>query len=163
MKIFRPFRHFFENIYHVLHWIPVIWKDRDWDYSFIYFLLEFKLKNMIHFFKNYTHTAEPTNTEIINTINECVKLLDKIQNNNYSQDALKQIGFKDKYPDFKLHMEFVPVEGHEKEYSTINWNFENEEQEKYYNQNHAVAEQLETNDIDRLFDLMAENIRNWWD
>lgn len=62
MKLFRvPYRWlprtFFKNVSHIYHdivcgfrnifrWIPVIWFDRDWDYSDLLEVMEFKLKRM---------------------------------------------------------------------------------------------------------------------
>ena len=48
------------QIRNVLRWIPIIWRDRDWDYYFIYEMLKQKLINVekftrrdgVHFYNN---------------------------------------------------------------------------------------------------------------
>lgn len=36
-------KNFIRNVKRVFHWLPIIWKDRDWDYYFIYEMLKQKL------------------------------------------------------------------------------------------------------------------------
>jgi len=35
-----------KQVRNVLRWIPIIWRDRDWDYYFIYEILKQKLKHV---------------------------------------------------------------------------------------------------------------------
>ena len=37
-------RDFIEGIKNLIKWFPIIWKDRNWDHSYIYEILKFKLK-----------------------------------------------------------------------------------------------------------------------
>ena len=50
-KIIIPKRVFQESIESVIFWIPVIWKDRDWDYDFLLKLMEVKIRKMKKFFE----------------------------------------------------------------------------------------------------------------
>ena len=38
---------FFRNVRNVIRWIPTLYKDREWDYSFMLEIEQKKLKNMI--------------------------------------------------------------------------------------------------------------------
>jgi len=42
----------FQNIVRVLRWLPVIWRDREYDYSFFLQILSFKLKLMEEFYRS---------------------------------------------------------------------------------------------------------------
>jgi len=163
LKITRPFRIFANNIVRIIKWIPIIWQDRDWDYQYLYDVLKFKMSNMINYIKKYSHTAEPENTNIINSMIEVRDLINKIQTFDYSKESLKQIGFYNKYPDFQLKMDFVK-EPNEDGYYTAKFNLEEgSEKEKLYNSHYELKAKLENDDIHKLFELMATNIRNWWD
>jgi hypothetical protein len=36
-------RYFFEGVQNIIKWIPIIYHDKDWDHTFIYKILQFKL------------------------------------------------------------------------------------------------------------------------
>jgi hypothetical protein len=44
----RKIRKFYRNIVHsiqqLFYWLPIIWKDRDWDYHYIFVILRHKLQ-----------------------------------------------------------------------------------------------------------------------
>lgn len=42
-------KRFISNIKNVIRWLPVIWKDRDWDDYYIFEVLKFKLKNQAEY------------------------------------------------------------------------------------------------------------------
>src|SRR5574337_919559 len=59
---------FLESVDSVIHWFPIIWKDRDFDQYYLLKILEFKLKRMDDFFHSkdaWTDTTvEPSKTAI---------------------------------------------------------------------------------------------------
>ncbi len=56
-------RQFFRNCYNVWRWLPVIWKDRDWDHGYIHDILIKKLEHQRDFFKSdKTHVARALET-----------------------------------------------------------------------------------------------------
>ena len=44
-EILHPIRQW-ENFLHVVKWVPILWRDRDWDNAYLYQIMAFKLKNM---------------------------------------------------------------------------------------------------------------------
>lgn len=67
-----------KNLY---KWFPVIWKDRDWDYYYIYQVLKFKLeKQASHLNKYGYHVNAGRDAELMMT---CVRLINKLQNEEY--------------------------------------------------------------------------------
>ena len=87
--MFYRVRNFFASIARVFSYLPVIWKDRDWDYGFLLDLLEFKLKRIKKYFlesKNWKtfpetlelpreipHTDHYTTRDIIIDLNRVLK------------------------------------------------------------------------------------------
>jgi hypothetical protein len=77
-------KQFFRRLYNLYRWAPTIWKDQDWDHSYIYEILKFKLKNQAEYIggKN-RHTTAKRDAEIMML---CVRLIDKVQNDYYGNE-----------------------------------------------------------------------------
>ena len=43
------------GIRNVIRWIPVIWEDEDFDWAYLARVMEFKMRNMSNYLKNYGH------------------------------------------------------------------------------------------------------------
>ena len=70
-------------------WRKVIYNDRDWDHYFIYEILKTKLENMSdHFSKYGMRERDTTDSE---TMMHCVRLIEKIQNEECADEAIKQM------------------------------------------------------------------------
>ncbi len=79
-------REFFSRIKNVLRWLPVIWRDRDWDDYFIWEILKFKLKNQAkHIGDRDRHTRAKHDAKVMNL---CVRLIDKIEEEFYQMEYM---------------------------------------------------------------------------
>lgn len=68
-------------------WRRVIYKDRDWDYWFMYEIMKTKLRFQAEYLAEYGyHENSATDTK---RILECVELMDRVQNEYYIDVALK--------------------------------------------------------------------------
>lgn len=65
---------------HLFKWLPVIWKDKDWDHFYIYEILKFKIKNQADHIQGNGLTEFNREYERIQLI---LRLLDKVQNEEY--------------------------------------------------------------------------------
>jgi hypothetical protein len=79
-----------KGIKNLWKWFPIVWKDRDWDDSYIFDVLKFKLKNTADYF-------EKTNSFVgwedeVKYIRICERLIDKIQDEYYRMEY-----YDDKY------------------------------------------------------------------
>lgn len=69
------------GIKNLIKWFPVIWKDRDWDHTYIWYVLKFKLEQQAKCIGGYDrHVSAQRDAEIIST---CVRLIDKIMEDFY--------------------------------------------------------------------------------
>ena len=69
------------GIKNIWKWFPVIWKDRDWDYYYIYQVLKFKLEKQANYLiKHGSHENANRDAELMMT---CVRLINKLQNEEY--------------------------------------------------------------------------------
>ena len=169
---------FIRGIENLWYWLPVIWKDRNWDHQFIFDILSHKLKAQSAYIGGRgIHVSAERDAEIMMT---CVRLMKLIDDEFYSSEYMDyhktKYWFEDvpdkpgysswesrlleenfdeyflKYPriyDRVMNGEGVfDREGREDDKQVIAMNM------GYIN--HVRAKKL-------LFKLMEENIERWWD
>lgn len=180
---FWHFRSIYKSIKNLIRWFPIIWKDRDWDQSYIYDVLKFKLKNQAKFIGDRKHHVDSQrDSEIMNL---CVRLIDKLDDGFYETEY---------FDYYESKISFLPVANEpnfsEIEFDTISENFDEyftkyksvynkvlkDENLQIYkldlaaseknkkeriamniaNYNHKRAKKL-------LFKLIEENIDGWWE
>lgn len=74
-------REFFNFIVKLINWIPVLWKDRDWDDYYIFEILKFKIKQQRDYLvSNNRHTNIPHDNYWMTV---CLNLIDRIQTQYY--------------------------------------------------------------------------------
>jgi hypothetical protein len=79
-------RTWYKRIKNIIRWIPVLWKDRDWDYWHIFEILKVKLKFQSEYFRKHGyHESSERDAEKMEL---CIKLIDKIQNEYYLDEQL---------------------------------------------------------------------------
>ena len=106
-KIWIDIRWFFVKSFMVVknlvRWFPVIWKDKDWDYYFIYKILQFKLKNQAEYIgRRDWHTRAKRDAEKMMT---CVRLIDKMNEEYYGMEYNQYYDF-DMLTNVKRFLEF---------------------------------------------------------
>jgi hypothetical protein len=90
-------RDIYRSIRNVIRWLPIIWKDRDWDSHYIFEILKAKLQNQANYIGDQDrHTRSKRDAEIMRT---CVKLIEKIQDEYY---AMEYMDYEDRIFDFML-------------------------------------------------------------
>ena len=140
---------FFDNIKRIVCWIPKIWKDRDWDYAYLYEIIEYKLSRMEDCIRNgYSIDSE----KVAKNIKICRELLKRLAKNEYKHEFISE--YFDKYPlDIENFNESINnrqdkiTELDKKKYK---WAHEDEEYRRKY-------------DIEYLFYIMKKHHRQWWD
>jgi len=162
-------KQFFNRIYNLIRWAPIIWRDQDWDHSYIYEILKFKLKNQARYIggKN-RHTTAKRDAEIMML---CTHLIDKVQDGYYGKEYLEYC---------ESEMKFTPSETHPGSYE-----MEFEELSEHYDDyfkkypliyrmvpdlkapKDKIAFQIAKINEERahklLFTILQQNIRRWWD
>lgn len=74
------------GIINLIKWFPVIWKDRDYDYEFVYDLLIKKFDNMEKFY-NGDKALSADSKEVAEEIKYAKDLLHKIKTHDYFEEA----------------------------------------------------------------------------
>lgn len=175
MRWVRKIGNFFSQIYHLIKWIPVIWKDRDWDSGFIYMILEFKLKNVLTSAKDW-NMGEDRKKMILEDLQICIKLLDIIANDVYEMEPSNYC---------KTEMIFSQAEPPNEEFRTVTFLHTNDRLDEYFKKNarlfkiHSNGTEISIDDrvtlslkMGRakqerakklLFKILHDRIDYWWD
>lgn len=80
-SIYFSIRRIIRKTKNVLRWLPIIWKDEQWDYYHIYEILKHKLIfTAEHIYKHGCHINSKYDADRMML---CVRLIEKIQNEEY--------------------------------------------------------------------------------
>lgn len=167
----------------LLEYIPVIWKNEDWDSIYIYDLLKYKLSRTKKALAN--GILPSVNLEnYLNDISECERLIDNITNDNYEEKYLqeheakwgKAINISEKFPTltwiekiklwYQVHIQKIPENYRVVEY-LIKYEKETPENSSLIKSefieaiNKAQAD--EEADKEKLFKILKEHLDEWWD
>ncbi len=76
------------QIRNVIRWIPIIWRDRDWDYYFIYEILKQKLINQEQYIREQgVHVFNKADADSIRT---AIEMIDKVQHEYHIDKYLSE-------------------------------------------------------------------------
>lgn len=160
-KIIRVISNFFtdleQGIKNIFIWLPVIWKDRQFDRAYLYIILGKKLKLMEKFFLSddvcsvdaYKHGKNIKIARI---------LCDRLIEGDYLSNAML---FNKNIKDEHFKFEFEPIPDL-KGFSRLLDNRTKSEKDAF-TKACALSELLEKQDKEYLFDLLKKNITYWWD
>ena len=138
-------------------------ENYDWDYDYIFQLLKFKLEMVRKTIVKNNIVVKEYRDQISKEIKGVEDLLQKVINDNYYTELLDE--FTKKYG--KIEHKLVEIEK-SKNYR-METNYSNIPKEKLkkakkeYHKIHDKAFQMRKKDLKKAFDLMVENIWNWWD
>ena len=165
-------------IKNLIRWFPVIVKDRDYDYYFIFEILKTKLKHQAKYIGDRDiHVNAKRDSEIMML---CVRLIDKIQSEYYTDEYMgyheSRYNWLDmeENPDCKeLEVEEVSEtydEYFEKHKTAVRRIFKDTNLQVFKLNNKNYKQKLAMNlgrynemrAQDLLFKLINRNIRGWW-
>lgn len=79
-------KEFIRGIKSVWYWLPVIWKDRNWDHAFIFDILSHKLKAQAKYIGKYG--LHLNNWKDARDMMMCVRLIEKVKDEYYSMEYM---------------------------------------------------------------------------
>ena len=169
-RIFRnitwPFRRFFRKCHNVLRWLPTIWKDEDWDDSFIVDILVKKLEHQRDYFRSERSVAMDAHKyadEIQKAIDGLRKTADSYD--HYETPAYAEVDRKWGKGEFR----FEPVEGNpvlcelHVDYPNVKTDEDKEQYNREYREAMQTAHNLYVKDKRAAYKYIADNIDKWWD
>ena len=86
-RIKSEIRQFLIGVHNIIKWIPVLYKDRDWDFYFVYVMLQKKLE----FTEEAIRNSSLQNAEFYaNKIRTAIRLIEIVRDEKYLDDVLKE-------------------------------------------------------------------------
>lgn len=139
----------FENLF---TWLPIIWRDRNYDYEYIYKLLQKKLLLTLNELKKDHYDEEEYQIEA------CLMLLDKLIDNKYGEGIYDAFDAKWGNASFVKNQENII----ELTYFHAKTSEEKEQNRKEFLACVELEEKERARDRVKLFNLLSENIESWW-
>ncbi len=145
-----------EGIGNLIYWFPIIWKDRDFDHYYLTAILRHKMNSMAKFYDS-SHAWGVDAPKLAHEMKFCVLILDRILKDDYNKEG------------YYLHdrkwgeLEFVTNEKGNMTITRVNRHMDEElEQEEYKK---VCEDEMKYRDVDiaTLFEIMKNNLLNWWD
>jgi hypothetical protein len=154
-------REFQTSCQNLIKWFPVIWRDRDWDDSYIFDILKHKLYHTCKYhINNPMFVDQDREIELMTT---CIKLIDYIKEEHYSTVAFDFL--EAKYGQTEIAIKDSTASKNElifKNANIQNGTYTQEEYNKEFNK--LMSEAREKHDHARrlLFKILEERIERWW-
>lgn len=171
-------REFIRGVKKLWYWLPIIWKDRDWDGHYIFEVLKHKLKAQAKYIgERDIHTRAQQDARRMRL---CVSLIQKVQDETYAMEYMDYEKTKNWFEPCKDKEGFSTWES-----KTIESNYQDyfnkypliykrvlngegmfdregrEDDERIIAMNIAHINQDRAHKL--LFKIMEENILGWWD
>ena len=141
---FRAVRNFFKRVYRIIQYIPVIYKNEDWDYDYLVNLVEYKLTRIRDCIYNNSIVAP---SEARDT---CIQI-------NQALDHIKQY----RNATVCAPEDLPPYTFNFNEDGTITFSEDEifEKRQEFFNK----VNELEDKEWNLIWDTIKEYGRNWWD
>jgi len=171
-------RHVRTGIKNIWYWLPIIWKDRNWDSNYIFEIMMHKLKAQSKYIGSRgTHLSAERDAEIMMT---CVRLMKLVQEDSYSSEYsdyhktkhwLEDIEDKPGLSSWESRLLEENFDDYFKKYPLIYKRVLNGEgvfkRQGREDDKQVIAMNISHINHDRakklVFKLMEENIERWWD
>lgn len=150
-------RRIIKGIKNIIRWAPIIYKDRDWDYTYFYDILEFKLKSIADSIEKNQH-HEGYEIHVAN-IREAIRLIEVLRSEKYYDEVWEY------YPnEFEENLD-AHFAKYPKEYKEVLKGWKPKEGEVFgkLTISYRISQMLHERDKAKLFDILRKDIECWWD
>ena len=159
-------KRFFRKCKNVLRWLPTIWKDEDWDHSYIYEILIKKLEHQRDFFSSdrpYSAQAKETATQLQIAISLLHMTRDSWEfyedpvmeelQKKWGKGVLRTTPTNDGTDSYELHSDYDTIKNAE----------DKAQYSKEFREGMKRARKEYMKDKRMAFKYIADNIDTWWD
>lgn len=169
-NITYPFRDFYRRVKNVLRWLPTIWKDRDWDNSYITEILIKKLE----FTRDFYLSDKPYSAEAGNIAKEIQDAIERLHMTRDSWEFHEAPAMEELEQKWGLTaFSFEPYEYDENgevltyeiksKTEKVNTEEEEEQYSKEFREASKIAHKQYMKDKKDAYKFIAKNIDKWWD
>lgn len=152
-------RHFFVKVSRSIQYAIIGYKSEDYDYEYLYELLQFKLKRMYNLFKKSNiAVGDKKNAD---QIESCIILLEELiqhEENLYKEyDKLAK--------EYSIEHRYEEIEGRKGLLRMVTYSSANKSLEEYRKKVRVMANKFEiqyNKNLKELTEILRLNIRKWW-
>ena len=148
---------FTTGIENIIRWMPIVWKDRDFDEGYIYEALHFKLKNTYDFLTS-DDTIAIHHKNHLTKLKICVNLAERVREDFYIDRASSQIRPYDTDINFLDSDRWIKLPDGGRQLTPMG-----EDEKKSFLKFNRHCYYLEQQDLDMLHGIMAKYSKYWWD
>ena len=174
------FKELKRSIKNLWKWLPIIWKDRDWDHFYIYQIIEFKLRKQANYISTMDrHTRAQEDARDMLT---CAELINKVKEGyydgeymDYHESEILFLDIEDKpdYSEIKMNTISEDFDSYFKKYPT--WkkraiNYIKENQNGFTNDHNdrklvamIMGDLRQEKAKELVFKIISNKINSWWD
>ena len=152
------------GVQNLIAYFPLIWQDRNWDYRFLYEMMNKKLERMEHNIRTYGHHVN--SIKDANQIKECHEIIKRQMEDDYygiyfEKEFVEKWGESDSF--------FTRVKDRD---NLCQWNHDYEKAKTALDKEIAQkewfelikkAEVIKQKEKRKLFRIMSSRIEHWWD
>src|SRR5690625_5293421 len=153
-RISSLYRNVIYGIRNIIKWFPIIWKDRDWDEYYLMKILSFKLGEMSKLHLN--DGSYDNSSQVASRLLEASRLSDRIAEDDYIDEAFGD----NRYLIDKIKVELIDT--NEEGVKEVAFTGLTDEERKELDRLRKLEDELLERDIERLFDIMKQDLRSWW-
>ena len=145
----------------LIAWIPILWKDRDWDHTYFYTIMDFKLSRM----EKESDTSIMAHINVGKQIRYARFLIARILKDEYDSEHYRQLEAK----WGPLQMDFHEDPDSQGKWGTIDMYWpkaraagKDDEVSELSRKIDSDADAIRQKDLDRLFRHMRKYVERWW-
>lgn len=132
------------SLKHAIHWLPIIWNDRDWDSGYLLKIMKFKITNMRKHHERYRFFVGVD--AVILQLKTCEITLERLMADDYCEDIYSKYPMKKDKP---WEVDIPENKGLEFRLLT--------------KANHKKARAKRRSDENIFFNTFRKHYRKWWD
>lgn len=154
------------SIRNLITWFPIIWKDRNWDYVFIFHILKFKISLTRKRIEKYDRHVG--SKRYVKDMKIAETVLDRLIKDNYEENYLKS--HYEKWGEIEITSK--PVEGTSGKFQlyeldhkmkNVKTKEDKEQEKKEFSLKLKKARNQRKSELKFLFEFLNKKIEQWWD
>lgn len=145
------------GIQNLFKWFSIVWKDRDWDYAYIFIVLKFKIHNTALNIVKYGESVD--NNQKIKYMLLAEKLIDYISQEHYLQNSLNMLSNKWGHYDFENNNIYEQLFFSRQKIKSDQDKLEYKED---FSKAFILADKQHNKAKRLLFNILNEHIETWW-
>jgi len=153
------------GIGNIFAWLPTIWRDRDWDYNYLFYMLHKKLSNMEKSMKNHSHFVG--SEKVVDDLKLCRILLDRLICDEYHDNAF--IHHNRKWGNLEMISKPIPGRNCLCSLDIFRTKLDQSIANDVKLERHKSAllykhsDNMKNQDSDMLFKTIRKHVFTWWD